>query len=210
MAPERDIPDATVARLPVYRRTLVGLAAAGETTVSSARLAELAGVNAAKVRKDLSQLGTYGVRGVGYEVENLLMQIGEVLGLNVDAPVVIVGMGNLGQALARYSGFSTRGFRVVALTDSDPTKIGKKFAGLTIQHQDDLPKIAKGLDIAVGIITTPADAAQHVADELVAVGVGSILNFAPTVLTVPAHIPIRKVDLATELQILGYYQHRAS
>jgi len=210
VAPERDIPDATVARLPVYRRTLVGLAAAGETTVSSARLAELAGVNAAKVRKDLSQLGTYGVRGVGYEVENLLMQIGEVLGLNVDAPVVIVGMGNLGQALARYSGFSTRGFRVVALTDSDPTKIGKKFAGLTIQHQDDLPKIAKGLDIAVGIITTPADAAQHVADELVAVGVGSILNFAPTVLTVPAHIPIRKVDLATELQILGYYQHRAS
>ncbi|NNC80226.1 MAG: redox-sensing transcriptional repressor Rex [Acidimicrobiales bacterium] len=210
MAPERDIPDATVARLPVYRRTLVGLAAAGETTVSSARLAELAGVNAAKVRKDLSRLGTYGVRGVGYEVENLLMQIGEVLGVNVDAPVVIVGMGNLGQALARYGGFSTRGFRVVALTDSDPKKIGKKFAGLTIQHQDDLPKIAKDLDISVGIITTPAEAAQQVADELVAVGVGSILNFAPTVLNVPAHIPIRKVDLATELQILGYYQHRAS
>jgi redox-sensing transcriptional repressor len=172
-------------------------------------LAELAGVNAAKVRKDLSHLGTYGVRGVGYEVENLLVQIGEVLGVDVDAPVVIVGMGNLGQALARYGGFSTRGFHVVALIDSDPDKIGKKFEGLTIQHQDDLRKIAKELDIAVGIITTPADAAQPVADDLVEAGVGAILNFAPTVLSVPAHIPIRKVDLATELQILGYYQHRS-
>jgi len=206
---EREIPDATVSRLPVYRRTLVDLAAAGETTVSSARLAELAGVNAAKVRKDLSHLGSYGVRGVGYEVENLLVQIGEALGVDVVAPVVIVGMGNLGQALARYGGFSNRGFHVVALIDSDPDKIGRKFEGLPIQHQDDLRKIAQDLDIAVGIITTPADAAQHVADVLVEAGVGAILNFAPTVLSVPQHIPIRKVDLATELQILGYYQHRS-
>jgi redox-sensing transcriptional repressor len=207
---DKEIPDATVSRLPVYRRSLVELAAEGQKTVSSARLAELAGVNAAKVRKDLSHLGTYGVRGVGYEVEFLLRQVGEVLGLDHDAPVVIVGIGNLGQALARYSGFSSRGFPVVALVDTSHDIVGKFVEGLAIHHVDDLPSLVAELDVAVGIIATPAEAAQDVANALVEAGVGSILNFAPAIVRVPAHVPTRKVDLSTELQILSYYSQRES
>lgn len=206
----RDIPDATVARLPIYRRSLVELVALGQSTVSSARLAELAGVNAAKVRKDLSYLGTYGVRGVGYDVEYLLAQVGEVLGLDVEAPVVIVGMGNLGQALAHYGGFSSRGFPVVALVDASLDKVGTSIAGIEVTHIDALPEIVEQLDVSVGIIATPGEAAQTVADALVEAGVRSILTFAPTVIQVPDSVPLRKVDVATELQILSYYQHRSA
>lgn len=204
----REIPDATVARLPVYRRSLVELAATGAEMVSSAALADLAGVNAAKVRKDLSYLGTYGVRGVGYDVKFLLRQIDDALGLDVEAPVVIVGMGNLGQALAHYGGFSNRGFPIVALVDASQDKVGEVVDGLTISHINDLDTLVPELEISVGIIATPADAAQSVADALVAAGVRSILSFAPSVLHVPDTVPLRKVDLATELQILGYYQQR--
>lgn len=206
----RDIPDATVARLPIYRRSLVELVALGQSTVSSARLAELAGVNAAKVRKDLSYLGTYGVRGVGYDVEYLLAQVGEVLGLDVEAPVVIVGMGNLGQALAHYGGFSSRGFPVVALIDASLEKVGTSIAGIEVTHIDALPELVEQLDVSVGIIATPGEAAQTVADALVEAGVRSILTFAPTVIQVPDSVPLRKVDVATELQILSYYQHRSA
>jgi len=205
---ERDIPDATVSRLPIYRRSLVELVSKGQVTVSSARLAELAGVNAAKVRKDLSYLGTYGVRGVGYDVEYLLGEVGEALGLDVEAPVVIVGMGNLGQALAHYGGFSSRGFPIVALVDASPNKVGQVIEGIAVDHSDALPELVDRLQISVGIISTPADAAQDVADALVNAGVRSILTFAPTILQVPDSVPLRKVDVATELQILSYYQQR--
>lgn len=176
--------------------------------VSSAALADLAGVNAAKVRKDLSYLGTYGVRGVGYDVKFLLRQIGNALGLDIETPVVIVGMGNLGQALAHYGGFSSRGFPIVALVDASEAKVGEDVDGITVTHIDDLETTIQDHGIAVGIIATPAEAAQAVADALVAAGVRSILSFAPTVLQVPDTVPLRKVDLATELQILGYYQQR--
>jgi len=204
----REIPDATVSRLPIYRRSLVELVSQGQVTVSSARLAELAGVNAAKVRKDLSYLGTYGVRGVGYDVEYLLAQVGEALGLDVEAPVVIVGMGNLGQALAHYGGFSSRGFPIVGLVDASPDKVGMIIDGIEVAHIDALPELVDRLGVSVGIISTPASAAQQVADALVAAGVRSILTFAPTVLQVPDSVPLRKVDVATELQILSYYQQR--
>lgn len=204
----KDIPDATVARLPIYRRSLVELAANGSETVSSAALADLAGVNAAKVRKDLSYLGTYGVRGVGYDVTFLLSQIGDALGLNIEAPVVIVGLGNLGQALARYGGFLNRGFPIVALVDASADRVGEVVDGLKIAHIDELGELVSSLGIVVGIIATPAEAAQSVADMLVDAGVRSILSFAPTVLQVPDEVPLRKVDLATELEILGYYQQR--
>lgn len=206
----REIPDATVSRLPIYRRSLVELVSQGQATVSSARLAELAGVNAAKVRKDLSYLGSYGVRGVGYDVEYLLAQVGEALGLDVEAPVIIVGMGNLGQALADYGGFSSRGFPVVALVDSSPEKVGSVIAGIEVSPSDALAELVRRLDISVGIIATPGEAAQDVADAMVSAGVRSILTFAPTVLQVPESIPLRKVDVATELQILSYYQHRGT
>jgi redox-sensing transcriptional repressor len=204
----REVPEATVARLPVYRRCLLDLVSDGEPTVSSARLAELAGVNAAKVRKDLSHLGTYGVRGVGYDVENLLRQVGQVLGLDGEAPVVIVGMGNLGRALAAYGGFSTRGFPVAALVDISPEKVGTVLDGIRVADIADLADLVPDVGLVVGIISTPAESAQEAADALVDAGIGSILSFAPTTISVPDDVPLRKVDLSTELQILSYYQHR--
>ncbi len=197
-----------MARLPLYYRALVEMAEAKMPTVSSERLAEMAGVNAAKVRKDFSYLGSYGTRGVGYDVEYLLFQISKELGLTQDWPVVIVGIGNLGQALANYRGFSARGFRIVALVDADPSKQGLEVGGLSVEPITDLPRIVTERGVAIGIIATPASAAQAVAEQLVDAGVGSILNFAPTVISVPETVSLRKVDLSIELQILSFYQQR--
>jgi redox-sensing transcriptional repressor len=204
----RRIPEATVARLPVYLRCLVELADLKTVTASSERLAEMGGVNAAKVRKDLSYLGSYGTRGVGYEVDNLILHISRILGLTQDWPVVIVGIGNLGHALAKYRGFAARGFRVVALVDADRSKVGEQLEGLEVRHLSELPRIADDEQVAIGIIATPAAAAQDVADQLVAAGVSSILNFAPAIVTVPPGVSVRKVDLSIELQILSYHQQR--
>jgi redox-sensing transcriptional repressor len=194
--------------LPVYLRTLVELHAEQVTTISSERLAEMAGVNAAKVRKDLSYLGSYGTRGVGYDVEFLLYQMSRELGLTKDWPVVIVGVGNLGAALANYGGFSDRGFPVAALVDADRAKVGTMFGEHEIRHVEELPDLVTSRGIAIGIIATPAAGAQDVADRLVAAGITSILNFAPAVLSVPPEASLRKVDLALELQILSFYRQR--
>jgi len=204
----RRIPEATVARLPVYLRCLVDLASVNVTTVSSEHLAERCGVNAAKVRKDLSHLGTYGTRGVGYDVEVLLAQISRQLGLTQDWPVAIVGLGNLGHALANYRGFGARGFRIVALFDADPARVGEVIDGIAIRSIEDLPVVAAATPIAIGIIAVPAAVAQAVADHLVGAGVRSILNFAPAVITVPDRVSLRKVDLSIELQILSFYSRR--
>ncbi len=207
---KRRIPEATVARLPVYLRRLLEVAETKAPTISAERLAELAGVNAAKVRKDLSYLGSYGTRGVGYEVEYLLFQISRELGLTQDWPVAIIGIGNLGQALANYRNFSARGFRIVALLDADPTKVGERVAGIPIRSLDDLDDVVATDGVAIGIIATPAHVAQEVADRLVAAGVTSILNFAPAILSVPDGVSLRKVDLSIELQILSFYEQRAA
>jgi redox-sensing transcriptional repressor len=201
------IPDATVARLPIYLRSLLELSA-GTLTVSSEQLAESAGVNAAKVRKDLSYLGSYGTRGVGYDVEYLQKQMRRALGLTHDWPVVIVGVGNLGAALANYGGFGDRGFPVGALVDADPEVVGKTLGGLDVRHIDDLADVVRDGDINIGVIATPAPAAQSVANALIDAGVRSILNFAPTVISVPDGVSLRKVDLAVEMQILSFYQQR--
>ncbi len=199
-----------MARLPLYYRALLEIADQDVSTVSSEQLAELAGVNAAKVRKDLSYLGTYGTRGVGYVVGELVDEIAAELGLTHDWPVAIVGLGNLGHALANYRGFGARGFRVVALIDTDPAKVGSQVGELAIESLDTLDVIVAERGVAIGVIAVPAIAAQEVADRLVAAGVGSILNFAPAVVAVPESVSVRKVDLATELQILSFYQqHRA-
>jgi len=204
----RRIPEATVARLPLYVRILLELADARTATISSERLAELAGVNAAKVRKDLSYLGSYGTRGVGYDVEYLLFQMSRELGLTHDWQVVIVGAGNLGQALANYGGFSERGYPVLAVVDADPAKIGTAIGTTVVRDVADLPEIVAQQEHVIGVIATPGSAAQEVADRLVAAGVHSILNFAPALLTVPRGVRVRKVDLALELQILSFYQQR--
>ncbi len=206
----RRIPEATVARLPVYLRSLLELAEEKTPTISSERLAEMAGVNAAKVRKDLSYLGSYGTRGVGYDVEYLLFQMSRELGLTHDWPVVIVGIGNLGAALANYGGFGDRGFPVAALVDADASKVGRKVGPLAIRHIDDLPELVEELGIAIGIIATPAGVAQDVADRLTEAGVTSILNFAPAVISVPGDSSLRKVDLALELQVLSFYRQRTA
>lgn len=204
----RGIPEATVARLPLYLRALTALSERSVPTVSSEELATAAGVNSAKLRKDFSYLGSYGTRGVGYDVEYLVYQISRELGLTQDWPVVIVGIGNLGAALANYGGFASRGFRVAALIDADPAMAGKPVAGMPVQHTDDLEKIIEENGVSIGVIATPAGAAQQVSERLIAAGVTSILNFAPTVLSVPDGVDVRKVDLSIELQILAFHEQR--
>ena len=206
----RPIPEATVARLPIYLRVLQQIADQQITTVSSERLAEAAGVNPPKVRKDLSYLGSYGTRGVGYDVEYLVYQISRELGLTQDWPVALVGVGNLGQALADYKGFTQRGFKIAALFDADVARTGERLGSLAFEHIDDLEASLKEKGIAIAIVATPAAAAQETAERLVAAGVRSILNFAPTVLTVPSHIHVRQVDLSVELQILAFYEQRSA
>jgi redox-sensing transcriptional repressor len=207
--PPRRIPEATVARLPVYLRALYELAELRTSTISSERLAEMAGVNAAKVRKDLSYLGSFGTRGVGYDVQYLLFQMSRELGLTQDWPVVIVGVGNLGHALANYGGFGDRGFPVAALVDADPARVGEAIGALRVRHIDELADVVAELGVAIGVVATPAAVAQEVVDALVAAGVRSVLNFAPTSVSVPEGVALRKVDLAVELQILSFYQQRS-
>jgi len=204
----RDIPEATVARLPVYLRALTALADDGTATCSSEELAASTGVNSAKLRKDLSYLGSYGTRGVGYDVAYLRYQIARQIGVTQDWPVVIVGIGNLGHALANYSGFRSRGFRVVALLDADPDRQDEVVAGVDVRPFRDLDRIVREHGVAIGVIATPAVAAQNVADRMVTAGITSILNFAPTVLAVPEGVDVRKVDLSIELQILAYHEQR--
>jgi redox-sensing transcriptional repressor len=181
----------------------------GTATISSERLAELAGVNAAKVRKDLSYLGSYGTRGVGYDVEFLLVRIRRELGLTKDWKVAIVGVGNLGRALAGFQGFTARGFSIETLHDDDRTKIGTSIAGVEIRPTEELGEICRRRGVGIGVICTPPEVAQDVADALVDAGVTSILNFAPAVLAVPDHVAVRKVDLSLELQVLAYHLHQS-
>lgn len=202
------IPRATVNRLPLFLRAL-DVIPDEQTTVSSKELAELIKENSAKVRKDLSFLGSYGVRGVGYNVEHLRFQIRRELGLTRIWPVIIVGAGNLGSALAQYGGFGASGFSIVGIYDNEPELIGTLIGDLTVGSMEDLPSDAKDLGVEIGIIATPVTAAQQVAEQLAGAGFKSILNFAPVVLRVPQEVEIRRVDLSTELQILGYYVQRS-
>lgn len=204
----KGIPDATIARLPVYLRALNQLREQGIDTISSGALAEAAGVNSPQLRKDLSYLGSYGTRGVGYGVDYLRFQIGREMGSANDWPVVIVGLGNLGTALANNAGFSSRGFRIVALVDSAPDLVGKGIHGLAITDLSELEQVVARTGAAIAVIATPAEAAQAVADRLVHLGVTSILNFAATLLAVPEGVNVRKVDLGQELQILAFHEQR--
>jgi len=202
------VPEATIARLPVYLRALHEFAEAGSGTVRSAALATAVGVGSATLRKDLSHLGSYGTRGVGYDVEHLVAQVSRELGVSQRCSVVLVGIGNLGRALAGYDGFAARGLAVAALLDSDPTLVGQQVGGLVVRHVDELPAVLSGSDINIGVIATPAGAAQQVCDQLVAAGVTSVLNFAPVLLTVPDHVDLREVDLSVELLVLSFHEHR--
>ncbi len=197
-----------MSRLPLYLQTLLALAAQGIRTVSSEQVGQAAGVNAAKVRKDLSYLGSYGTRGVGYDVQHLVDEMSRELGLGRDRAVVIVGAGNLGHALSNYRGFDARGFEVVGIVDIDPDKVGGEVGGVTVSDLASLPGLVAQRPGSIGIVATPASAAQSAVDALVAAGVSSILSFAPGTAMVPDGVTVRQVDLALELQILSFYARR--
>ena len=198
-----------MARLPVYQRILLELVRSGTATVSSEQLADMARVNASKVRKDLSFLGSFGTRGSGSETEFLLAHIDRELGLDADWPVAIAGLGNLGRALANSQGFTSRGFRVAGLFDVEPSLVGTRIRGVVVRHFDEFEQTMAADPPNIGVVATPAAVAQDVADRMVGAGVGSILNFAPRVLTVPSHVLLRYVDLSIELQVMSFYlSHR--
>ena len=198
------ISHATVSRLPRYLRLLDELQGFHET-VSSDDLAAAAGVNAANVRRDLSDLGFQGTRGVGYSVPALGDRIRKELGIESRRLVAIIGAGNLGTALARYDGLAKRGFDVTAIYDTDPGRVGASIGDIRIQQMDDMPRDCKVGCFDMAILAVPANAAQSVTDLLVKEGVRSILNFAPVRVNVPQGVAVRQVDLSTELQILSYY-----
>ncbi len=204
---KRPVPKVTVQRLPVYLRCLESLST-GKPQVSSDEIAEMAGVSSAKIRKDLSFLGSHGVRGVGYDVEHLMREIRMELGLTRDWALVIVGMGNLGRALANYGGFAERRFQTVGLFDNDPKKTGTMVHGMVVEPISTLKREVAARGATIGVIATPAEAAQEIAETLAVSGVRSILNFAPTVIKPPDGVDVRRVDLSTELQILTFYQTR--
>lgn len=205
---QKDIPQATVARLATYLRVLATLADEGVAIVSSEELAVAAGVNSAKLRKDLSFLGPNGVRGVGYDVARLRTRIEDVLGLSQGHRVVLVGAGNLGRALVGYGGFQRRGFTVVGIFDNHPEVIGLSVAGLVVCDVAGLAEAVAALDPTIAVITVPDDAAQDACDRLVAAGLQSILSFAPCELMAPASVELRRVDLAVELQMLSFERVR--
>lgn len=207
-AAAKGVPGATVARLPAYLQALHALADRGTATVSSQELAELVHVSAAMLRKDLSQLGSYGTRGVGYDVATLVHEMSAVLGLEHDWPVAIVGVGNLGRALAHYGGFTSRGLSIAALFDADPDVVGTTVNGRTVHHVDEVRRLVLERNVRIAVIATPAQAAQATTDELVAAGVTSILCFAGAAVRVPEGVTVRAVDLSSELQILGFHEQR--
>ena len=200
----RVLPEATLARLTQYLRALNALEAQGLERTSSGVLAKEAGVNPSILRKDLSWLGSYGTRGVGYVVRELAEHISRTLGLNQDWKVAIVGAGNLGRALSGYAGFTSRGFNVTAILDVDPNLIGESVGDLRVESISDLATVVAREEINIAVLAVPGDAAQDLVDSLADLSVRSVLSFAPKPLKVPAGMNLRRVDLSTELQILAY------
>lgn len=199
------IPKATITRLSLYCRQLELLEFDGYRMVSSEKLAWLCQVNPAQVRKDLGYFGEFGIRGVGYDVRDLQVEIKKILAINRVWKMGIVGIGNLGGALLRHRNFPARGFHFVAAFDSNPGKIGKKLAsGLTVEDVTKLGKLAKKLDIDIGVITTPHSAAQKIANRFIDADINAILNFSPAQIQVPDHCIIENIDFTIKLDILTY------
>ncbi|MGI6421048.1 MAG: redox-sensing transcriptional repressor Rex [Syntrophomonadaceae bacterium] len=198
------IPEATVQRLSIYSRYLHQLMGEGEDTVSSGQIARGVGVSSAQVRKDLAYFGEFGTRGVGYKVDELYGYLMEILGLDHEWNVIIIGAGKLGSALALYQGFRERGFVVKAILDVAENKIGSTLGQLRVEPLDVLEKRVKEYDIHVGVVTVPAQEAQKVTDQMIQAGVKAILNFSPRVLKVPHDVVLRNVDLSVNLEVLSF------
>jgi len=199
------IPDIIITRLPVYLRALQRMADDGHKTTSSQELGEHVGISAAQIRKDISQFGEFGKQGTGYSITYLLDKLREILKVDRMWDVIIVGAGDMGHALARYQGFSDRGFNVVMIFDNDKNKIGQKIADFTIEDMDTLVERVKSSGIKIAMLTIPAPVAQEISDKLVQAGVKAILNYAPISLNVPAGVKVQYIDPATHLQRMTYY-----
>jgi len=207
---ESSIPDATIERIALYSRPIENLMEKGVKVVSSEKLAEMCRVNPAQVRKDLSYFGEFGVRGVGYDVRDLLGEIKKILVSDREWRLGIVGLGNLGMALVAHDNFLKRGYRFVAAFDSDPEKIGKKIPpGLIIQPVTKLQELAQDLGMEIGVITTPASRAQGVADMLIEAGMKAILNFSPIQVRKPECCLVQNVDFTVNLDNLAFYLKKA-
>ena len=204
----KDIPPATVSRLATYLRVLGVMVDAGTLIVSSEELAAAAGVGSAKLRKDLSFLGPNGVRGVGYDVARLRSRIERALGLEQGHRVILVGVGNLGRALAGYGGFARRGFTMVGLFDTAPELIGTTVGELPVRDVADLMPACVELEPTIAVVAVPDEAAQLTCDRLVEAGVRCVLSFSPLALDVPGHVEVRRVDLAVEMQMLSFSNTR--
>ncbi|MBM4439251.1 MAG: redox-sensing transcriptional repressor Rex [Candidatus Rokubacteria bacterium] len=203
------IPEMTIRRLSVYTRCLLQLEEDGVEAISSQELAERFGLNSAQVRKDLAYFGEFGVRGIGYYVTKLKAELQRILGLDREWPVALVGLGNLGSALFHYKGFSRQGFRIAVVFDDDPAKIGGDVDGVPIFGTADLAREARARAIQIAILAVPSEAAQGVTDALLAAGIKTILNFAPTRLRVPKDARLKNVDLSIELETLSFYLAQA-
>jgi len=202
--PSKRIADSTVRRLSLYLRFLEEFESAGLTTVSSDELAARGGTTSAQVRKDLSFFGSFGKRGLGYQVAELTQRMRRILGLERDWRVVIIGVGKIGAALAQYEGFQQRGFRVVGLYDADPAKIGRQTYGLTIRSIDSLAEDNRERPVDIAVIAVPASAAQRVVDQVVAAGITGIMSFAAIQLHVPSDVTLNTVNMAMELERLSF------
>ncbi len=196
--------ESTVRRLSLYLRFLEDHRKRGLETISSGELAALGGTTSAQVRKDLSFFGSFGTRGLGYSVSALARRIREILGLDREWRVIIVGAGKIGSALAQYRGFRERGFHVVGVYDVDPERIGQTLDGITVKHQQSLDADIAKLSPDIALIAVPAEAAQPLVDRIAKSGVRGVLNFAPAPLHAPAGVSLRSVDMALELEILSY------
>ena len=199
-----DIPHPSIRRLSVYLRQLESLQAQNAVTISSQRLAASLGLTGAQVRKDLAYFGQFGKSGIGYEVGPLIHRLRRILGTDRVSNALLVGVGNIGRALAAYQGFRPKGFNLVALFDTDSKKVGRKVGPLVIEAMERLDAIVRERDIRLGIVAVPAEAAQFVAERLVAAGVRGILNFAPVQLVTPPEVTVRNIDVAAELEQLNF------
>jgi redox-sensing transcriptional repressor len=208
--PPGKIPEKTVTRLSIYLRCLEELEEDGLSAVSSKQLAERFGLNSAQVRKDLAYFGQFGVRGLGYYIAELKHNLERILGLKQEWEVALVGIGNLGSALAGYKGFQERGFKVVALFDRDPARIGRRVGNLPVLDAARMVQSIRRRRIRIAIVAVPAQNAQAVADQLVLAGVTAILNFAPTQLGVPPEVKVQNVDLSVLLKTLSFYTVRSN
>lgn len=201
-----EIPDIVIGRLPIYLRALTHLAGEGEkTTTSSHELGQRLGISSAQIRKDLSHFGEFGKQGTGYHINYLIEQLRAILRLQQEWPVVLVGAGYLGHALASYNGFQHRGFRVAWVFDNDPQKVGTMIGALRVQHVDELVATVQQERARIAALAVPAGAAQELTGLLVDAGIRAILNYAPINLTVPAHVHVQYSDPVVQLQRMTYY-----